>query len=703
MKNRILLPILLCGLLALRVPAVAGAAPSGGEALPLIPYPARLVAGGDDFRADARTLVKVSSGDAEDFFAASTLLDDLDDLYGIRPAVKKSRSGVRNAVTLTRPGCNPQADERLRAADLAIDADFDPEGYVLLADAEGIVVSANTAAGVFYGVQTLRQLVRPAADGYRVPAVRIRDVPAMRYRWQQDDWNRGPIPSLEYAKQQVRTLSEYKINGYSIYAENIYESKLHPAINPYGGTITPEEIAELIEYARRYHVEIIPQQQTFGHLHYVLRQERYAALGEKHGSQILSPAEEGSYAFIGDYLGEIVPRFDSEFIHIGCDETFELGRGKSRDAVAESSHADVYLGHLRRVAALPALEGKKLLFWGEIAAEHPEKLDLLPGNIVAVAWDYLPRENFDNMIRPYTDRNIPVFVAPGAFYGGRVFPDYHAHLVNIRNFVRDGQKYGSVGMLDTSWDDMGEDLFDMGWYGVVFAAACAWQQGESDIDRYRDAFDWAFYRAPGHAFVEGIVALSDVHKEMGPVSFDMAYSSPFSEAGVAQQNRLQNAPSRRMRQLCEEAYTQFCRGAEQARLHRQTVPALQFAARRMDFVFHKAVLASEMSDLYDAFVRDDDKGYAVNTALYDLIMPYASRLGSLRDMTKELKAFHRDLWRYENRPFHWEVVGARYDRMLLEWEMQNDRISLDLQQFGRTQTHLSREEAGFRFERPAAQ
>lgn len=377
MRNRILL-LFLCGVLAVRATSASGSAPSEEDALPLIPYPARLVSGGDDFRADARTTVKVSSGDAEDFFAASTLLDDLADLYDCRPDVKKSRSGIRRAVTLTRPGCNKQADDRLRAADLAIDADFDPEGYVLLADAEGIIVSANTAAGVFYGVQTLRQLVCPDGNGYRVRAVRIRDVPAMRYRWQQDDWSRGPIPSLEYAKQQVRTLSEYKINGYSIYAENIYESRLHPAINPYGGTITAEEIAELIEYARRYHVEIIPQQQTFGHLHYVLRQERYAALGEKHGSQILSPAEEGSYGFIGDYLGEIVPRFDSEFIHIGCDETFELGRGKSRDAVAESSHADVYLNHLRRVAALPALEGKKLLFWGEIAAEHPEKLDRLP-------------------------------------------------------------------------------------------------------------------------------------------------------------------------------------------------------------------------------------------------------------------------------------------------------------------------------------
>ena len=128
--------------------------------------------------------------------------------------------------------------------------------------------------------------------------------------------------------------------------------------------------------------------------------------------------------------------------------------------------------------------------------------------------------------------------------------------------------------------------------------------------------------------------------------------------------------------------------------------ALLFAARRMDFVFHKAVLADEMSDLYDAVVRDDDRGYAVNTALYDLVMPYASRLGSLRDMTKELKLFHRDLWHAENRPIHWDVVAVRYDRMLLEWETQYDRIQLDLQQQARTGMHLPREQGGFRFDRP---
>lgn len=67
--------------------------------------------------------------------------------------------------------------------------------------------------------------------------------------------------------------------------------------------------------------------------------------------------------------------FTSEFIHIGCDETFELGRGKSKQAVADRSHADVYMDHLNRVAELPALAGKKLLFWGEIAVKNPDKLD----------------------------------------------------------------------------------------------------------------------------------------------------------------------------------------------------------------------------------------------------------------------------------------------------------------------------------------
>ena len=475
--------------------------------------------------------------------------------------------------------------------------DFNPEGYVLLVDEQGAILSATSAAGLYYGIQTLRQLIYPAENGCAVQGVSVRDWPALRYRWQQDDWARGPIPTLKYAKEQVKILSEYKLNGYCIYSENLYESKKHPVINPYGATITAAEITELIAWAKPYHVEIIPQQQSFGHLHYVLRQERYASLGEKHGSQILSPVEPESYTFIGDYLGEIVSMFESDFIHIGCDETFELGRGKSKELIERSSHADVYLSHLNKVAGLPALKEKKALFWGEIAVESPEKLDMLPENGIAVALDYIPRESYDFFLKPYAERGIPTFVAPAAFYGGRVFPDYPSHMENIRNFVHDGQIFGSQGMINCSWDDLGEDIFDMGWYGVLYAAACSWQSGESSEAQYRDAFDWAFYRnGSGHQFAEGINKLASVHGRSGAVNFEMVTSSPFTKVGVPQQdNLIKSGISQEMRLLSEDAYTLFYQHRSAAPIHNETIDALLFAARRMDFVFHKAILAREIS------------------------------------------------------------------------------------------------------------
>jgi hexosaminidase len=670
------------------------------DSLYLIPYPQQIKVLKTDFRPDAITLIRVCAADEADYFAGGQLLEDFSKLYSMNLEMKKTRDGVKNSIVLTRPGINKQADLRLRNAGLELQADFNPEGYVLLADEQGVIVSANSAAGIYYGVQTLRQLIYPAKTGCRIWGVNIKDWPAMRYRWQQDDWNRGPVPTLDYAKEQVRIISEYKMNGYSIYSENLYESKKYPVINDYGSTITAAEIAELIAYARQFHVEIIPQQQTFGHLHYVLRQELYANLGEKHGSQILSPMEPGSYTFIGDYLGEIAPMFESPFFHIGCDETFELGRGKSKDLVERTSHADVYLGHLNKIAAMPALAGKHLLIWGEIAVANPEKLDQLPQNVIAVAWDYLPRDSYENMLKPYAEKKIPTFVAPAAFYGGRVFPDYLSHLDNMRNFVRDGQRLGSLGMLNTSWDDLGEDLFDMGWYGVLYGAACSWQSGQSDEQQFRNAFDWAFYRnTSGHQFAEGINKLASVHKQAGAINTEMATSSPFTRVGAAQQDRLiKSGICRDMRLLSEDAYTLFYQQRPFAMIHKETVDALLFGARRMDFVFHKAILAGEMSKLYDAVVRNDDKDYAVNTALYDLIVPYASRLGSLRDMTKELLAFHQALWKRENRPFHWSIIEARYMEMLMEWDKEYNLIQYDLIQVGTSGKHLPREEAGFLFE-----
>ena len=213
-----------CGLFLL-VCAAMGAGAQGvgslaGEKLPVVPYPAEIVAGNEDFCVADRQCVNVSSKEAEDVFAVSTFTSDF---KNVNWNVKNGKGKCKRNITIARPGNDRNADEIIKNAGLKPDAS-NKEAYVLFADRDGVVIEAYTAAGVFYGIQTLRQLTYEDASGnLKVRAVKISDAPALKYRWLMDDWNRGPIPNVEYVKKQIRILSEYKINGYCIYGDNIFE------------------------------------------------------------------------------------------------------------------------------------------------------------------------------------------------------------------------------------------------------------------------------------------------------------------------------------------------------------------------------------------------------------------------------------------------------------------------------------------------
>ena len=154
------------------------------------------------------------------------------------------------------------------------------EGYALVADKEQAVVVAASATGVFYGAQTLKQLIRTDGADPQVYTATIRDWPAMRWRGMQDDLSRGPLPTLEYQKQQVRTFAAYKLNVFSPYYEHTFEYRSHPIMAPPGGVMTQDEVKELVSYARKFHIEVVPEQEAFGHLHHMLKYDLYGALAE---------------------------------------------------------------------------------------------------------------------------------------------------------------------------------------------------------------------------------------------------------------------------------------------------------------------------------------------------------------------------------------------------------------------------------------
>src|SRR5690242_404125 len=296
--------------------------------LRLIPQPREVrVEGAPVSLARGITIARPSN--AEDRFAAADLATVWKD-RGIRVVNGESGQGTR--VVLMRAD-GTAAQSLLRRHSLSIDSAMHDEGYVIVPDGNRLVVIGATSAGVFYGAQTIKQLVVGDGDQAKLYRATIRDWPAMRYRGFHDDLSRGPVPTLDFQKKQIRTFAAYKLNVYSPYYEHTLTYRSYPLVAPPGGAMTHDEVRELVAYAKRYHIDVIPEQEAFGHLHHMLKYEIYSPLAETPHGHVLAPGQPGSMQIIRDMFAEIDSLFPSRFMHLGADETFELGRGQTEQRV----------------------------------------------------------------------------------------------------------------------------------------------------------------------------------------------------------------------------------------------------------------------------------------------------------------------------------------------------------------------------------
>ena len=546
------------------------------------------------------------------------------------------------------------------------------EGYLLRVSPRRVTISAHTSAGLFYGVQTLRQLISRKG----IPAVRITDWPAMRWRGLHDDLSRGPIPTLDYIKRQLRTCAEYKINLFSFYIEHTFAYRRHPLIGPPGGSLTASEVKQLVAYARKYHIELVPQQQTFGHMHHVLKWEKYSSLAEVPHGHVLAPTNPQTYRLVKSLYDELVPLFPGRFLHIGADETFELGRGKSFGLVKQEGLGQVYFNHIQRVTEILAPYKKRLMFWGDIALHYHELLPKLPKDMIVMSWDYSPRENFDRYLEPFRNAGLDVFVCPGVNNWSRIFPNLDRALPNIRNFIRDGQEFGALGVLNTTWDDDGEALFGMTWYPVLYGAAASWQLGAADPEQFRNGFDWAFFRNPrGSPFAEAIARLNRVHGLLNLAGVSDArnwlfWLNPFHPEHRQVLEKI-HPVAREIRLAAETALEIVERNAWRAHRNRDQLDYLRLAARRLDYLGFKALYARQIADLYqEAYDNPEDRKLA-RRAL-SRIDNMNGLLQDGRDFSTALRKDYRAAWLAENRPYWLANVLALYDR---ETRMWIDKIS----------------------------
>lgn len=630
----------------------------------VIPQPREIVITEESFRLNRGVRITFADYQSkEDQFAARDFIDDVKETAGV--SLRTSRSRDRNSILIGKLEL-PSIQSALKRTGFSPPPSLHDEGYVLVAGKAGVVIGGRTSAGVFYGLQTLKQLVRGDGPNAYIQGVRITDWPAMRWRGVSDDVSRGPVPTVDYVKRQLRTFAAFKLNMHSFYMEHVFSSSEHPLIGPPGGALTPEEIRELIAYARSYHIEMVPEQQTFGHLHKALKLEKYNPLAEVPYGDVLSPQQEGTYKLIADWYRELNELFPGGFFHIGADETFELGEGQSREAARSRGVGAVYFEHLNRVRELLKPYNRKLIFWGDIALNHPELIGQIPKDMIVANWDYSPRDDYSPRIKPFKEAGLEQFISPGVWGWNQIFPNIDTSSKNIVNFVRDGQAAGSQGMLNTTWDDDGESLFEMTWYGILLGAAASWQPQTVDVKKFDADFDWAFFRSEGDYFVGAIHSLGSVNTTLGiGTSDDVFWRDPFT-TGFQNRARADSEKIRQMRLHVENARETLLRNRQRARRNSSMIPVMIFAAERLDHMGRRYQTVEKLSrEYWDAYLNLGDRAKVRRLRRYTGFI--YNQLREMAEELSELKDGYRRQWLAENRPYWLESVLARYDNAIALW------------------------------------
>jgi hexosaminidase len=272
---------------------------------------------------------------------------------------------------------------------LTMDESLGEEGYELSITPDFIQLRANRAAGLFYGVQTLRQLLPPGhSESIRLPAVSIRDMPRFDWRGAMLDVARHFF-GVDDVKRYIDLISHYKMNRLHLHLSDDqgWRIEIHswPRLTEFGGSTqvggekggyyTQEQYKEIVAYARSRHVTIVPEIDTPGHTNAALAS--YAELnsseeapvlyeGTQVGFSTLWIRSEITYKFLNDVIRELATLTPTPYIHIGGDE-------------ARSTPEEDYKYFIKRVQEIVTSHGKIAVGWSEIG-----EAELLPDTIAQI-------------------------------------------------------------------------------------------------------------------------------------------------------------------------------------------------------------------------------------------------------------------------------------------------------------------------------
>jgi hypothetical protein len=362
----------------------------------------------------------------------------------------------------------------------------DSEEYSITIASRRIDIVGQGSGGTFYGIQTLRQIIK-MTDGV-LPCCEISDGPHYPVRGFYHDVTRGKVPTLATLKSLADTLSYYKINQLQLYVEHSFAFSHIPELWTGRDPLTADEIRELDSYCRQRRIDLVPSLATFGHLYELLRLKRFEHLNEldiraselqfslwdRMAHYTIDVSQEESFLLIQSMLDEYLPLFSSRYTNICCDETFDLGKGKNLARAREYGIGRLYASFVARLIGVVQSYGKTPMLWGDVVLHYPEVIKEFPDDTVFLNWAY-GADVTPDATETFQRAGVRQFVCPGVQGWSRFANDISAASSNIRRMALYGKKFGAIGMLTTDWGDCGHiNFIASSYHGMALGAALSW-------------------------------------------------------------------------------------------------------------------------------------------------------------------------------------------------------------------------------------
>ncbi|MCX8090284.1 MAG: family 20 glycosylhydrolase [Verrucomicrobiae bacterium] len=441
----------------------------------------------------------------------------------LRPIRARLESGARAAGIRTRPS-QPRPGQTLPLCTAHQNAGLRrPQEYKLQIAPSAITIEFGEPAGLRAAVATLRQLWREY--GQRLPCLQIHDWPDFERRGVMLDVSRGRVPKLTTLLELVDHLADFKINEFQLYFEHTFAYRRYRAVWRDWSALTASEIRRLDARCRELGIDLVPNQNSFGHLRYFLEDPRLKPLAEVsepyeaatgdfvRRPSTLAPNHPDTLRFLRELYDELLPNFSSRFFNVGCDETWDLGRGQSRELCERLGKGRVYLDFLKKIHREVSRRGRRMMFWGDIILHYPDLIPELPRDVIALNWGYEANHPFEQEAAQFAKAGIPFYVCPGTSTWMSLLGRHDNAFVNLRAAARAGRRHGALGYLITDWGDGGHPQpLAVSYAPFLLGAALSWCEETADERRLAPVLSRDVFHDPTGRIARAALALGFAHR-----------------------------------------------------------------------------------------------------------------------------------------------------------------------------------------------